>query len=48
MKRKHLSARFEPAYSEGGFKADPAEKKTARPDAKQDEIASKMRKETKN
>lgn len=40
MKEEYLSAKFEPTRREGGFKADPAEKKAARVNAKQDEIAS--------
>lgn len=40
MKAEHSSVKFEPAHQGGVFKADPSEKTAARPDAKQDELAS--------
>ncbi|MHC4396482.1 MAG: PrsW family glutamic-type intramembrane protease [Planctomycetota bacterium] len=40
MKEEYLSSKFEPTRREGGFEADPAEKKAAKVNAKQDELAS--------
>lgn len=40
MKEEYLSASFEPAHRDGGFKADPSEKTAAKADARQDEIAA--------